>query len=176
MSRYPGRTPAVALVNPKFPHNAGTAFRACAAWGAPQLWISGQRLRAQLSDERLPREERMRVYKDEVELHWDDKFFDRFAPGTVPVAVEVSPTGEPLTLDWDHPEDALYVFGPEDGSIPSSMLRHCHRVLILPSYHCLNLAAAVNVVLAHRMMWRQFYGLSPVRPAASMMFEERGLE
>lgn len=174
MTRYLGSTPAVALVDPKFPHNAGAAFRACAAWNVPQLWISGSRLRAQISKNRLPREERMRIYKDEVTLNWDDKFFDRFPSDVTPVAVEVMPSAEPLTLDWEHPEKALYVFGPEDGSIPSVVLRHCHRFLILPSDHCLNLSAAVNLVLGHRRLSRQFNGVEPVRPAYQTMFEERG--
>lgn len=174
MTRKLGSAPAVALADPKFPHNAGAAYRACAAWGVPQLWISGTRLREQLRKERLPREERMRIYKDEVTLTWDDRFFDQFPDDVTPVAVEVSPGAEPLTLEWEHPARPLYVFGPEDGSIPGVMLRHCHRFLILPSDHCLNLAAAVNLVLGHRRLSRQFLGLEPVRAAYDTMFEERG--
>lgn len=174
MSKHTGTTPAVALINPKFPHNAGAAYRACAAWGAPQLWVSGSRMKAQLSGKRLPREERMRIYQDEVTLNWNDRIFDQFAPDVTPVAVEVLPTAEPLTLEWEHPEKALYVFGPEDGSLPGSVLQHCHRFIILPSDHCLNLSAAVNLVLGHRRMSRQFMGLEAARPADAMMFEERG--
>jgi tRNA C32,U32 (ribose-2'-O)-methylase TrmJ len=49
-----------------------------------------------------------------------------------------------------HPENAVYVFGPEDGSIPPVFRRHCHRFVSIPSKHCLNLAAAVYIVLYDR--------------------------
>lgn len=168
-----GANLAVALINPKYPHNGGAAYRACAAWGVPQLWISGTRLRAQLSRERLPREERMRVYKEEVDLHWSDRIFDQFPSDVTPVAIEVLPSAEPLTT-FVHPEKALYVLGPEDGSLSSSVLRHCHRFVILPSDHCVNLAAAVNCVLMHRRMQRQLAGLEQIRPSYDTLFEERG--
>jgi tRNA(Leu) C34 or U34 (ribose-2'-O)-methylase TrmL len=68
----------------------------------------------------------------------------------VPVAVEKRENAEPLTY-FQHPENAVYVFGPEDGSIPQVMLRHCQRFLVIVSKHCLNLGAAVNVILADRI-------------------------
>ncbi len=48
---------------------------------------------------------------------------------------------------FEHPENALYVFGPEDGSIPRVLLGHCHRFVVIPTRHCLNLATAVASVL-----------------------------
>ena len=57
----------------------------------------------------------MRGYQ-EVELRQSDAFFDAFGAGTVPVAVEVRPGSESL-IDFEHPEQALYVFGAEDGSL-----------------------------------------------------------
>jgi hypothetical protein len=64
--------------------------------------------------ERLPREERMKGYRS-VEMFRDDHVFDRFESGGVtPVAVELRPDAESLVA-FEHPGDALYVFGPEDG-------------------------------------------------------------
>lgn len=42
--RGTGRTPAVALVNPKFDHNVGAALRACSCFGVQQLWWTGSRV------------------------------------------------------------------------------------------------------------------------------------
>ena len=64
---------------------------------------------------RLPREERMKGYKD-VDLIQFDYFFDQFPEDTVPVAIELRPNAEALPA-FVHPEKALYIFGPEDGSI-----------------------------------------------------------
>jgi tRNA(Leu) C34 or U34 (ribose-2'-O)-methylase TrmL len=168
-----GVTPAVVLIDPKYPHNVGATLRACAAFGAKQLYVTGHRAQWETTGKgrRLPREERMRIYKDKVELIRDDRPFDGY-DSAVPVAVEVSPTAEPL-VHFQHPDNALYVFGPEDGSIPKSVRVLCHRFVIIPSDHCLNLAAAVSCVLMDRRMKRQVAGVEPIMPAYTMQ-EERG--
>jgi len=146
---------ALALTNPKFPHNVGAAIRAASCWRIPKLMWSGNRVPLpeewinieEFAQYRMPREERMKGYKD-VELLRTDRFKDEFR-GYTPVAVELTDSSENL-FDFIHPENALYVFGPEDGSIPSTIMQHCHRFIQIPTAHCLNLAAAINVVLSHR--------------------------
>lgn len=167
-----GRTPAVILWNPKYGFNCGAAYRNCAAWGAEQLWIKGDRYEPDIL-QRLPREERMKVYKEEVALFRAERPFDYFAPDIVPVAIEVMPTAEVLTNDWLHPDNPVYVFGPEDGSLSGAVLAQCHRFVMLPARHCLNLANAVGSVLQHRMLQRIDLGLEPRRAAKDLLFEER---
>lgn len=169
-----GEPPAVLLCNPKFPHNVGAALRACACWGLTQLWWTGDRVSLDVArGERLPREERMRGYRH-VRMCPDPagRVFDRF-PGAVPVAVELA-KGATSLVDFDHPEHALYVFGPEDGSIPGAARPHCHRFVFIPTAHCLNLAAAVNVVLFHRRLQRIAAGLEEALPMAQTLREHRG--
>ena len=169
-----GRPPAVALIDPKYPHNVGAALRACSCWGVGQLWWTGSRVTLDVPrGERLPREERMKGYRS-VEMARDDRVFDRFEAGSVtPVAVELLPGAEPLVA-FEHPEDALYVFGPEDGSLPKTVRLRCHRFVFIPARHCLNLAAAVNVVLYDRRLKRHLAGLEPVGPVREMLREHRG--
>ncbi len=144
-------TPAIAMWDPKYPHNVGAAVRAASCFGARVVIFSGRRVPvAGGKDYRLPREERMRGYRDVTILN-DDYFFERFSGKVTPVAVEVRENSEPLP-NFVHPENPLYVFGPEDGSIPQSQLRHCHRFVSIPSMHCLNLGNAVNVVLYDRLL------------------------
>jgi tRNA(Leu) C34 or U34 (ribose-2'-O)-methylase TrmL len=147
--RGDGRAPAVVLVDPKFPHNVGAAVRAASCYGVGQVWFTGDRV--QLIGERryrLPREERMRGYQ-EVELRHSDAPFEAFDRGTVPVAVELRKGAESL-ITFDHPEHAVYVFGPEDGSLDRATLGQCHRFVVIPTRHCTNLAAAVYTVLYDR--------------------------
>ena len=67
-----GIAPAVALVDPKFPHNVGAAVRAASCYGVRQVWFSGDRVRLDgAKRQRLPREERMRGYR-EVEVEHSD--------------------------------------------------------------------------------------------------------
>lgn len=75
-------------------------------------------------------------------------FFDAFSDA-VPVAVELRRNGESL-IRFEHPERALYVFGPEDGSLGRAVLARCHRFLVIPTRHCTNLSAAVYTVLYDR--------------------------
>ncbi len=147
-----GITPAIALVNPKYPHNVGAAVRAASCFGIKQIWFTGNRVSLTPDKSyRLPREERMKGYKD-VELRQHDYFLDEFPIGTVtPVAIELRKNSEFLP-NFIHPENALYIFGPEDGSLKSVHLQHCHRFVVIPTRHCVNLAAAVYMVLYDRMV------------------------
>jgi tRNA(Leu) C34 or U34 (ribose-2'-O)-methylase TrmL len=172
---HEGLTPAVALVNPKYPRNVGAALRACSCFGVKQLWFSGNRVSMEpqaKGKDRLPREERMKGYKD-VDMRNFDYFFEQFDRDVTPVAVELRQNAE-LLPQFVHPEKALYVFGPEDGSIDQVLLRHCHRFVVIPTAHCVNLAAAVYLVLYDRMQKRIADGLEPIKPMGEILKEHRG--
>ena len=66
------------------------------------------------------------------------------------VAIELVENACPLP-DFRHPQDALYVFGPEDGNLPQDIVDAAHEVVYVPTVGCMNLAATVNVVLYDRM-------------------------
>lgn len=156
---------SVLLHNPKYPHNVGQAVRAVSCFGAEALLINGDRveLEGRGKQYRLPREERIRAY--DVPILKTTRPFDE-NPGLVPVAVEVSPSAE--SLPWfTHPENALYVFGPEDGSLPAGVLASCHRVVTIPMLHCANLASAIYVTLYDRHMKEVLAGASPLQMGAA---------
>jgi len=68
-----------------------------------------------------------------------------------PIAIELTEDAEDL-VDFQHPERACYIFGPERGSLSEETLKRCDRVLKIPVSLPLNLAATVNVVLYDRML------------------------
>ena len=167
-----GETPAVALVDPKYPHNVGMVVRLASCYGFRQVWFTGDRVSLNPArGDRLPREERMKGYRDVELVHYEHPF-DQFPPGTTPVAVEVRANSEPLHT-FEHPENPLYVFGREDGSLPPAVLPHCHRFVVIPTRHCLNLATAVATVLWDRAYkrWLSGEGEELVTPGE---FEQRG--
>ena len=51
---------------------------------------------------------------------------------------------------YSHPQQAVYLLGPEDGALPASILRK-HDTLILPGAYPLNVAMAATVVLYDRV-------------------------
>jgi len=53
--------------------------------------------------------------------------------------------------EFVHPEQALYIFGPEDGSIEQSLIDAADAVVYVPTIGCMNLAATVDVLLYDRI-------------------------
>lgn len=165
-------TVAVLLDYPKFPHNVGTALRACALLGSQHLFWTGDRVPP--PDEwpegaRLPREERMRCYARTRMTNLPGPavmprviphiLMSPDYPDLIPVCVEVSDTAENL-VQFEHPEHALYVFGPEDGSVGRNLRAGCHRFVRIPNAigdedldgrTPYNLATAIAIVLYDRM-------------------------
>lgn len=166
---------AVALWDPKYAFNVAQAIRIASCYGVPQVWFNGNRVPLEGDKEkkvRLPREERMKGYRD-VDICHAEYFFDAFPSDVVPVAVELTPSSENL-VHFEHPEKALYVFGPEDGSLPKVARMHSHRVVQIPTRHCLNLSMAVGTVLYDRHYKRVLAGLEDPHDVADA--ESRGYE
>lgn len=151
----------VALDRPKYAHNVGAAIRAmsCFTDGGELVW-TGDRVNPDEMD-RIPREERMKAYAD---VNWTpgvSKPTELF-PNHTPVAVELVEGAQDLAW-FEHPENALYIFGPEDGSINAGIRHACHEFVKIPSKHCLNLSCAINVVLYDRIFkfWQNGYSDLP---------------
>jgi tRNA(Leu) C34 or U34 (ribose-2'-O)-methylase TrmL len=97
----------------------------------------------------------MRRYEDVALINHPDPLARLCAavPQACPIAVELRPNSESL-VDFLHPgqeKPPIYVFGPEDGSLPGPIVKRCHRFVVIPSYECLNLATSVATILYDRM-------------------------
>jgi tRNA(Leu) C34 or U34 (ribose-2'-O)-methylase TrmL len=137
------------LYNPKYPHNVGTALRAACCYGVPTVCTSGKRIKDEVDTiSRIPREERMRNYSM-VELVHHDNPLSILEPGVVPVAIEFRGNSQDL-FEFEHPEKALYIFGPEDGSLERDVLTKCQHFVRIDTMECLNLAVAVGTLLYDR--------------------------
>ena len=74
-ARPRGAAPAVALIDPKYPHNVGMTVRLASCYGLRQVWFTGDRVSLDPArGERLPREERMKGYKDVELVHYEQVF------------------------------------------------------------------------------------------------------
>jgi len=132
---------AIGLHNPKNLGNVGGVLRAAACFGAAMVVIAGTRYRTQRTD--TARAYRHIPLLQVADLHTVIPY------DCIPVAVERHADAVPLP-DYEHPERAFYVFGPEDGDLGHSVLSWCRDVVYIPTYHSLNLAAAVSLVLYDR--------------------------
>jgi tRNA(Leu) C34 or U34 (ribose-2'-O)-methylase TrmL len=66
------------------------------------------------------------------------------------VCVEFALNAIPLP-EYTHPENALYIFGPEEGSIDQALIDKADDVVYVPTVGCMNLSASVNVLLYDRL-------------------------
>jgi len=167
-----GQFPAILMFDPRDPFNVGAAVRAASCFGVQQVWITGRRCaEAVWEKNRIPREERMKGFSD-VDILLDDRPLEHFQNAT-PVAVELLRGSENL-LTFEHPENAIYLFGPEDGSVPTSVRKLCHRRVFIPTRHCTNLGAAIYVLLYDRLVKRYLSGRETALPIGEVLAEPRG--
>ena len=76
--------------------------------------------------------------------------FQAHRPFSAPlVGVELADEAQPLE-QFHHPRQALYLLGPEDGSLSRAAVDLCQYVVSFDSRYCLNVASAGTVVLYDR--------------------------
>lgn len=183
-----GSNRAIILANPKYARNVSSVVRLASGYGFEQVWYTGDRVsltdpsknldakcgkngKKGLNKARLPREERMKGYQ-KVQIIQNDKPFDLFPKGVVPVAIELT-KGAQMLHQFEHPENVVYVFGPEDGSVPPQYMAHCHHRVFIPVQHCLNLATACASVLWDRKLKRLQQGLDPDLSMDEILSDDR---
>jgi tRNA(Leu) C34 or U34 (ribose-2'-O)-methylase TrmL len=134
----------VGLFNPKFDVNVGSALRAVQAYKADFIAYTGKRFRASKALTNTGKAHRHIPLFHTTDLRGIIPF------GCVPVAVELV-TNAHTICNYIHPERAIYIFGPEDGTLGQKVLSWCRDIIYVPTAICMNLAATVNVVLYDRM-------------------------
>lgn len=138
----------IGLYNPKSLENYGSVLRAAGCFDVSLVAAQGvrfpknRRISNACTD---PSKACLHIPTIEVE-----DIMDVIPFGAVPVAIEFIQSARSL-VDYVHPERAFYIFGPEDGSVPKSVLSKCRDTVYIPAEFCLNLAATVNVVLYDRL-------------------------
>ncbi|MFR9720265.1 RNA methyltransferase [Aeromonas diversa] len=135
----------IGLVNPKSPENVGAVLRAAGCYGADAVFYSG--VRFELA-QRFVTDTKQMV--QQIPLVGVDTLAAALPEGAVPVAVDLIEGAIPLP-DYQHPENAFYIFGPEDGTLGSDITQWCRDVIYVPTRGCMNLAASVNVILYDRL-------------------------
>ncbi|MFC3034021.1 RNA methyltransferase [Pseudoalteromonas fenneropenaei] len=135
----------IVLINPKSPTNVGGVMRAAGCYGVSQVWYTGERYGYA---RKFATDTKQRV--DEIPLTALADVACLKQGNTKLVAIEMVDGAEPLP-HFQHPEEAVYIFGPEDSSLKRDVLSHCDHVLYIPTHGCMNLAATVNVVLYDRL-------------------------
>lgn len=136
---------AIGLLNPKSPSNVGSVMRAAGCYRADAVFYTGARYDRAASFCTDTHQAASRIPLQRV----DDLMLS--APeGVRLVGVELVEGAVPLP-QYQHPDRALYLFGPEDGSLDQAIVDQVEDVVYVPTEMCMNLAASVNVLLYDRL-------------------------
>ncbi len=134
----------IGLINPKSPSNVGAVLRAAGCYAAEHIYYTGNR---------YERAKNFATDTKDMSKHIGmtrcTDPFEQLPTGTRKVAFELVEGATPLP-DYQHHNEAIYLFGPEDGTIPQNILDQCDDVIYVPTQGCMNLAASVNVLLYDR--------------------------
>lgn len=135
----------IGLINPKSPTNVGAVMRAAGCYQTRSVFYTGQRyIRAANFNT-----DTQNVIQN-IPLTGVDSLLENVPEETKIVCIELVEGAIPLP-EYQHPDRAFYIFGPEDGTIEQRIIDQADAVVYIPTIGCMNLAATVNVVLYDRM-------------------------
>lgn len=135
----------IGLSNPKSPTNIGAVLRAAGCYKADAVIYTGTRY-----DKAAKFQTDTKKMAQSIPLSGVESMLDNLPPDMKVVCVDFA-EGATLLPHFEHPEKAIYIFGPEDGSISQDVADRADHVVYVPTVGCMNLAASVNVVLYDRL-------------------------
>lgn len=134
----------IGLLNPKNPSNVGSVMRAAGCYRADAVFYTGARYSRAAAFQTDTHSAASRIPLLQV----DDLLVA--GEGLQIVCVEFV-VGAMDLPSYQHPGRALYLFGPEDGSLEQGLVDRADDVVYVPTELCMNLAASVNVLLYDRL-------------------------
>lgn len=137
----------IALFYPKFETNVGIVMRTAAIFDVDFVYIIGPvRYKHMRTDV-------LKATRHVPTIHFSsfDDFWNHIPHNTDVIGVELSERSRPIE-NWVHRPRSLFLFGPEDGSIPDKELNRCIGKIKLPGFPSLNLSTAVAVTLYDQML------------------------
>ncbi|WP_232360340.1 RNA methyltransferase [Paraneptunicella aestuarii] len=136
---------AVGLVNPKSPTNVGAVMRAAGCYQVDAVFYTGGRY-----DRAVAFQTDTKDVTSKIPLTGVDSLLAHVPENASIVCVELVEGATPLP-EFHHPDNAFYIFGPEDGTIEQEVVDAADAVVYVPTIGCMNLAATVNVLLYDRL-------------------------
>ena len=135
----------IGLSNPKSPTNVGAVLRAAGCFQADSILYTGvryDRAAAFCTD--------TKNLSKSIPLTGVNCFLESAPQDAKIVVIELAENAVSLA-EFQHPENAFYIFGPEDGTVKQKVVNKADSVVYIPTRGCLNLAATVNIVLYDRL-------------------------
>ena len=144
------RFSAIGLLNPKSPTNVGGIMRAAGCYRADAVFYTGKRYPLAASNGNAQYNTDTKAASEQIPLTGVESLVDAIAADVTVVCVDLVEGAIPLP-EFEHPDKAIYIFGPEDGTISQQVIDRADAVVYVPTVGCMNLAASVNVLLYDRL-------------------------
>lgn len=135
----------IGLTDPKSPSNVGAVMRAVGCYQANEVRYTGVRYTRAAKFHTDTKDASRKIPLNAVQ-----SLIDNLLPEQQVVCVDLV-EGATALPDFEHPENAVYIFGPEDGTISQDVIDRADAVVYVPTIGCMNLAASVNVLLYDRL-------------------------
>ena len=135
----------IGLTDPKSPTNVGAVMRAAGCYQADEVRYTGVRY-ARAAKFHTDTKDALK----NIPLNAVDSLIHDIPSDLRIVCVDLVEGAIPLP-EFEHPEKALYIFGPEDGTRAQEVINVADAVVYVPTIGCMNLAASVNVLLYDRL-------------------------
>ena len=140
---------SIGLINPKSPDNVGAVMRAAGNFRVDSVFYTGKRYpRAVQRNPNAP--DMSRKVSQDIPISEVTCLIDKAPENMKIVCVEFAENAIPLP-GYQHPHNAFYIFGPEDGAINQEVIDRADAVVYVPTNGCMNLSATVNIVLYDRL-------------------------
>lgn len=136
---------SIGLLNPKSASNVAVVLRAAGCFGVSSIFYTGTRYTHAKAFH-----EDTKKFRDSIPSTAVEDLLSVIPKGATPVVVELVEGATPLPA-FTHPENAFYIFGPEDGCVPQNIIDACKHVVYIPTKSSMNLAVTANVVLYDRL-------------------------
>lgn len=140
----------IGLLNPKSPTNVGGIMRAAGCYRADAVFYTGKRYPLAANNGNAQYNTDTQSASNTITLTGVDSLLGAVDETVSIVCVDLVEGAIPLP-DFVHPDKALYIFGPEDGTINQQVINQADAVVYVPTVGCMNLAASVNVLLYDRL-------------------------
>src|SRR5690606_40837073 len=113
---------ALGIDNPKSPENMGYVLRAAGCYEARQIFYTGKRY-----DRAKKFFTDTKNASSKIPVEGVEHLLDRVPEGAQIIAIELVEGATPL-MEFVHPDNAYYLFGSEDGTLPQEGLNRCDAV------------------------------------------------
>lgn len=135
----------IGVENLKTKSNLGTLWRSAYNFGASFIFVIGNRYKRQCSDT-------VKAYRSIPLYEYinSEHFLNSRPLDCMLIGVEINERSRNIT-GYCHFERAIYLLGPEDGSLSPRLVDKCHSIVEIPSKQCLNVATAGSIIMYDRI-------------------------